>query len=153
MAYPILEREKVVNGLGYRQPYPATEWFRKRGLILHDGMDIAAKKECRNEKITVTAPVEGQVIWADWQDRDRHDVGFGLYIILLFLEKATYTVELFYLAHLQELFVSAGMRVKKSTRLALMGSSGYSTAKHTHVGRKVLMPYGKLVTANPKAVF
>ena len=150
--YPVEEKEKTVVTLGYKALYPVTKWFKDRGLTFHDGIDISFLKEYADQKFHIVAPVDGQVIWADWQDPNNHDKGFGLHIILLFIEKATYSVELYYLAHLDSITVNEGLRVKKGTRIAVMGNSGASTARHLHIGRKVLKNYGRLVTANPKVV-
>lgn len=150
--FHIQERDKVVETLGWRKPYPINRWFTSRGLILHDGRDHAPKKEFINDDIHILAPVEGEIIYGDFQNPQNKKEGFGLHIVLLFMEKATYTIEIFYIGHLQEIYISKGLRVKKGTKIALMGNTGYSTKKHCHIGRKILLPYGRLKTVDPREI-
>ena len=85
-------------------------------LTAHHGVDIAAK-----EGTPVLAAAEGLVLFSDWTYR------YG-YLVLISHRSGYVT---FY-GHNQALFVRAGERVKQGEPIALVGSSGQSTAPHLH---------------------
>lgn len=82
----------------------------------HDGIDLAAKTGT-----TITAPIEGTVVFSGWQP------GYGKTVIL----RHDNGLETLY-AHNQTNLVEVGTKVPADTPLAQIGSTGYSTGPHVH---------------------
>ncbi|MBN1781420.1 M23 family metallopeptidase [bacterium] len=96
-----------------------TTHFQKRSWYYtraHQGIDIAAEKGS-----VIRAAGSGVVILANWTPDLGHTViidhGYGFYS---------------YYGHAMRLLVSQGMRVAKGESIALLGSSGISSAPHLH---------------------
>ncbi|RKY82688.1 hypothetical protein DRQ07_00555 [candidate division KSB1 bacterium] len=88
-------------------------WFTGRS---HLGIDIAAKKGT-----SIRAAGSGIVLIADWTP------DFGN-VVIISHGNGLFT----YYAHAMRLLVSQGMHVKKGEVIALLGSSGISSAPHLH---------------------
>ncbi len=85
-------------------------------LTAHHGVDIAAK-----EGTPVLAAGDGLVLFSDWTYR---------YGNLVLISHRSGFVSFY--GHNEVLFVRAGERVKQGEPIALVGSSGQSTAPHLH---------------------
>jgi murein DD-endopeptidase MepM/ murein hydrolase activator NlpD len=85
-------------------------------LTAHHGVDIAAK-----EGTPVLAAGDGLVLFADWTYR---------YGNLVLISHRSGFVSFY--GHNETMFVRAGERVKQGEPVALVGSSGQSTAPHLH---------------------
>ena len=120
--YPIKQKNKVTITLGFNKLYPLTAWYRKRGLIIHRGVDIGPYNP--SDKIEVIAPVAGRVFYAGIVP------GYGYTCIIEYNDPKT--LEFHLLAHLAEVYVKGGESVAKGDIIALMGNSGNSSGKHTH---------------------
>jgi len=88
-------------------------WFSARS---HLGIDIAAKKGT-----VIRAAGSGIVLIADWTP------DFGN-VVIISHGNGLFT----YYAHAMRLIVGQGMRVKRGDMIALLGSSGISSAPHLH---------------------
>ncbi|MFO7891468.1 MAG: M23 family metallopeptidase [bacterium] len=96
-----------------------TTHFQKGGWFTgheHLGIDIAAEKGS-----VIRASGSGVVILANWTH------GFGN-VVIINHGNGLYT----YYAHAMQLLVSQGQRVKRGHPIALLGSSGISSAPHLH---------------------
>ena len=83
---------------------------------MHEGLDIANRPGT-----VVRAPADGQVQYADSK------AGYGLTLIL----NHGYGIETWY-GHLKKFIVSKGDKVRRGTKIALLGNSGRSTGPHVH---------------------
>jgi murein DD-endopeptidase MepM/ murein hydrolase activator NlpD len=101
-----------VRGYITRNFYPAAS----HNMPAHHGVDIAAK-----EGSPVLAAADGLVLFADWTYR------FGN--LVLISHRSGY-ISIY--GHNQVIFVHAGDRVQQGEPIALLGSSGQSTAPHLH---------------------
>jgi len=96
-----------------------TTHFQKGGWFVgheHLGIDIAAEKGS-----VIRASGSGIVILANWT----HGLGN---IVILYHGNGLYS----YYAHAMQLLVNQGQRVKRGHSIALLGSSGISSAPHLH---------------------
>jgi murein DD-endopeptidase MepM/ murein hydrolase activator NlpD len=96
-----------------------TTHFQKGGWFLgksHQGIDIAAPKGT-----PILAAGSGQVLMADWTP----DYGN---VVLIYHGNGVFT----YYGHAMRLLVEQGFRVQKGQPIALLGSSGISSAPHLH---------------------
>jgi murein DD-endopeptidase MepM/ murein hydrolase activator NlpD len=100
----------VTSDFGTRlDPYTAER-------VMHHGMDIAS----RTGEPVVT-PSDGTVVFAGTEN------GYGKVLVV----DHGYGVKTRY-AHLAEIFVKAGERVKRGARIAAVGNTGRSTGPHLH---------------------
>ena len=83
---------------------------------MHEGLDIANRLGT-----TIRAPADGEVTFASSK------TGYGLTLIL----NHGYGIETLY-GHLKKFVVLKGEKVKRGTRIALLGNSGRSTGPHVH---------------------
>jgi murein DD-endopeptidase MepM/ murein hydrolase activator NlpD len=83
---------------------------------MHEGLDIANRLET-----PIRAPADGEVIFANSK------AGYGLTLIL----NHGYGIETWY-GHLRKFTVSKGEKVRRGTKIALLGNSGRSTGPHVH---------------------
>lgn len=84
--------------------------------LVHQGLDIAARAGT-----PVLAAADGLVVFADWTYR------YGNLVVLA--HRSGY---LSFYGHNQILFVKSGERVRQAQPVALVGTSGLSTAPHLH---------------------
>ncbi|MCK5220379.1 MAG: M23 family metallopeptidase, partial [Candidatus Aminicenantes bacterium] len=89
---------------------------QKGKIIKHKGVDIAAKRGSK-----VIAPATGKVIEAKI---------FKYYGKMVILDHGNGYISKY--AHLDELKVKKGKKVKKGSLIGLVGSTGTSTAPHLH---------------------
>lgn len=89
---------------------------QKGKIIKHKGVDIAAKRGSK-----VIAPAAGKVIEAKF---------FKYYGKMVILDHGNGYISKY--AHLDELKVKKGKKVKKGSLIGLVGSTGTSTAPHLH---------------------
>lgn len=87
----------------------------------HDGIDIAA-----DYGDGIPALMDGQVVYAAWLD------GYGN-TVKLYHGQDVYTLY----AHCQSILVNVGDVVKQGQIIALVGSTGYSTGPHLHLGLQI----------------
>jgi murein DD-endopeptidase MepM/ murein hydrolase activator NlpD len=100
----------VTSDFGVRlDPYTAER-------IMHRGLDIATASGS-----AVLAPSDGTVVFAGTEG------GYGKVVVI----DHGYGVKTRY-GHLSELFVKAGERIKRGTRIAAVGNTGRSTGPHLH---------------------
>lgn len=85
-------------------------------IKMHEGLDIANRPGT-----PIRAPADGEVIYADSK------AGYGLTLIL----NHGYGIETWY-GHLKKFTVARGEKVKRGTKIALLGNSGRSTGPHVH---------------------
>lgn len=83
---------------------------------MHEGLDIANRLGT-----VIRAPADGEVAFA------ASKVGYGLTLIL----NHGYGIETWY-GHLRRFTVTKGDKVKRGTKIALLGNSGRSTGPHVH---------------------
>lgn len=94
------------------------EYYSRYGLKSHGAWDFGP-----NGNETIFAPFSGEI-----KVKDDGEVGYGLHIKIRDGQKECV------LGHLREVFVVDGQSVKLGDKLALMGNTGDSTAKHLHFG-------------------
>ncbi len=85
-------------------------------IKMHEGLDIANRPGT-----FVHAPAAGEIVFADSKP------GYGLTIII----NHGYGIETWY-GHLKKFIVTRGQKVKRGTKIALLGNSGRSTGPHVH---------------------
>ena len=83
---------------------------------MHEGLDIANRLGT-----VIRAPADGEVTSA------ASKAGYGLTLIL----NHGYGIETWY-GHLRKFTVTKGDKVKRGTKIALLGNSGRSTGPHVH---------------------
>lgn len=100
----------VTSDFGSRlDPYTAER-------VMHKGLDIAAPYGS-----PVQAPADGTVVFASMEG------GYGKVLVI----DHGYGIKTRY-GHLSELFVKAGVKVKRGDRIAACGNTGRSTGPHVH---------------------
>jgi murein DD-endopeptidase MepM/ murein hydrolase activator NlpD len=123
--YEILyDKKAFLAALPTRQPASGyfTSGFGVRNspygdrVKMHEGLDIANRLGT-----VIRAPADGQVVFADSK------AGYGLTLIL----SHGYGIETWY-GHLRKFSVSRGEKVKRGSKIALLGNSGRSTGPHVH---------------------
>ncbi|MBO7716286.1 MAG: M23 family metallopeptidase [Methanobrevibacter sp.] len=89
----------------------------------HDGLDLVGidSKE-------IHSTVNGIVQHADWENKDNHGQGFGLFVCIYDRETKLY----YYYGHLSEIKVKVGDNVHITDVIGTEGSTGYSTGSHCH---------------------
>lgn len=89
----------------------------------HDGLDLVGidSKE-------IHATVNGTIVYADWENPNNHNQGFGLYVVI----KEDNSDLHFYYGHLSEIRVRVGDYVRITDIIGIEGSTGYSTGSHCH---------------------
>lgn len=112
-------RPRLTQGFGTN-----IETYQQFGLSGHDGNDFGS-----NGDDNIFAPMQGYV-----KVKDSVDKGYGLHIKL-----RDGTKELV-LGHFSQVFVQSGDYVHFGDKIAVMGNSGFSSAKHLHVGLRFLLP-------------
>lgn len=100
----------------------------------HKGIDIGASINS-----VVIAPANGKVIFADWEDKNNHNKGYGQYIKI---DHGNGLISLY--GHLNQMLVSVGQYVSAQSQIGLVGSTGNSTGPHLHFGI-----YNNGVAVNP----
>ena len=83
---------------------------------MHEGLDIANRVGT-----VIRAPADGEVTFSEPK------AGYGLTLIL----NHGYGIETWY-GHLKHFLVTRGSKVKRGTKIALLGNSGRSTGPHVH---------------------
>lgn len=123
--YEILfDKKSFLAALPTRQPAPGyfTSGFGVRTspygdrVKMHEGLDIANRPGT-----LVRAPADGEVVFSSSK------AGYGMTLIL----DHGYGIETWY-GHLKNFVVKKGDRVKRGTKIALLGNSGRSTGPHVH---------------------
>ena len=109
LRYPLPFLARISSGFGWRMhPISGTQRF-------HAGIDLAVPRGS-----TVLAADSGKVELADWQG------GYGKTILLSHPRHKTRY------AHLSEILVHPGQRVRQGSVIGLVGSTGDSTGPHLH---------------------
>jgi murein DD-endopeptidase MepM/ murein hydrolase activator NlpD len=102
----------------YKGRFKVTQIFKE---AKHKGLDLVGLDDK-----TIYSTVNGTVEAARW---DTHPTGgMGLYIRI----REDGTNRRFYFAHLSEVFVKQGQRVKVGDKIGVEGSTGNSTGSHLH---------------------
>lgn len=125
---------KIVGGFAQTKPRLTQdfngrpEFYAQFGLKSHGGADFGP-----NGNETIYAPFQGQA-----KVINSGKNGYGLHIKIRDGEKEVV------LGHLSEVFILDGATVHLGERLAHMGNTGTSTAKHLHVGLRFTENTGPL---------
>ena len=123
--YEILyDKKSFLAALPTRQPAPGyfTSGFGVRTspygdrIKMHEGLDIANRLDT-----PIRAPADGEVVFANSK------AGYGLTLIL----NHGYGIETWY-GHLRRFSVAKGEKVRRGTKIAMLGNSGRSTGPHVH---------------------
>jgi len=129
-------------GFPFGAIYTLPQWFKKGAV--HKGVDIKPLYKMPANPL-INSSVSGQVIYSGLHKPTDSEYGFGLYVIVLFLDKSASLIEdriqMHYFAHLLNVTVDAGDMVTKGSTLGVMGDSGWATGVHLHYAVKV--PIGK----------
>jgi len=119
---------KFLGGFGVVRPRitqrfgDRPEVYKQFGHKGHNGVDFGP-----NGNESIYAPFTGKATILN-----QGDAGYGLHIKITDNEKECV------LAHLSEVFIKSGQKVYMGERIAKMGNTGFSTAKHLHFGLKQL---------------
>lgn len=89
----------------------------------HDGLDLVGI-----DSKAIHSTVRGRVLFAGWENPNRHTQGFGLYVKI----QRTGTDEVYYFGHLSAVCVKAGDEVQVTDVIGTEGSTGRSTGSHCH---------------------
>lgn len=100
------------------------ETYDQFGLDGHDGIDFGT-----NGDDSIFAPFSGYV-----KLKNSGDKGYGLHIKIRDSKKECV------LGHLARVFITDGQFVHLGDKIAVMGDSGFSSAKHLHFGLRYLVP-------------
>ena len=125
---------KFLGGFGQKRPRVTQKFgenpqiYTKYGHKGHNGCDFGPDG---NE--TLYGPFGGQV-----KVGDQGDAGYGKYVKIRDGDKELT------IGHLREIFVLDGQKVHMGEKLGLMGNTGFSTAKHTHITLKFTENAGSL---------
>ncbi len=112
--YPVEGRRRITSSFGYRiHPTIGTQQF-------HEGLDISAPRGT-----PVFAPADGKVVKVVHNYRPNHS--FGKYILV----DHGNDIQTRY-AHLNNINVSTGDKIKRFDIIGRVGSTGRSTAPHLH---------------------
>lgn len=123
--YEVLyDKKSFLAALPTRQPasgYFTSGFGVRRSPIgdrvkMHEGLDIANRIGT-----VVRAPADGEVTFANSK------IGYGHTVVL----DHGYGIQTWF-GHLKKSLVTRGMRVKRGTKIALLGNSGRSTGPHVH---------------------
>ena len=106
--------------------------YRGYGLIGHNGIDIAVPGGARaSADLNLHSPIPGEA----WAYDDPQGYGLTVEVWYPHIKDGLYKV---ILAHMAGQWVKTGDMVYAGTILGVMGSTGNSTGRHTHLGYKVL---------------
>ncbi len=123
--YEILyDKKSFLAALPTRQPAPGyfTSGFGVRTspygdrIKMHEGLDIANRLDT-----PIRAPADGEVVFA------ASKAGYGLTLVL----NHGYGIETWY-GHLRRFAVAKGEKVRRGTKIAMLGNTGRSTGPHVH---------------------
>jgi len=114
-------RPRLTQAFGERPWY-----YSKYGMDGHNGLDFGP-----NGDENIFAPMSGYVKLGN-----SGSVGYGLHIKIRDSKKEVV------LAHLSKVFVNDGAYVHVGDKIAVMGNTGDSSAKHLHLTLKYLIPTG-----------
>ncbi len=92
-------------------------------LTKHDGLDLVGL----NSK-EIHSTVNGVIHFAGWENSNDKTQGFGQFVCI----KEDKTGYFYYFAHLSEIKVRSGDRVKITDVIGVEGSTGKSTGSHCH---------------------
>jgi murein DD-endopeptidase MepM/ murein hydrolase activator NlpD len=120
----LFDKRAFLAALPTRQPAPGyfTSGFGIRTspygdrIKMHEGLDIANRLGT-----VIRAPADGSVTFSDSK------AGYGLTLIV----NHGYGIETWY-GHLKSFLTKRGEKVKRGTKIALLGNSGRSTGPHVH---------------------
>lgn len=123
--YEVLyDKKAFLSALPTRQPASGyfTSGFGVRmspygdRVKMHEGLDIANRIGT-----IIRAPADGEVTFTDSKS------GYGMTLII----NHGYGIETWY-GHLRKFLVARGEKIKRGTKIALLGNSGRSTGPHVH---------------------
>lgn len=120
------------------KPYIISSVYGWRWGTLHEGIDITGT----GYGSPIYAANNG-VVYKVYYDK------IGGYQIVIAHSNNIYTIY----AHLSKQLVTAGQTVTRGQKIALMGSTGYSTGTHLHFGVYVGIPYGGGYSFNPMTLY
>ncbi len=130
---------KQAGGFDEQGP-PSKSWLYYDG---HDGLDYGLYYE------DVLASADGVVSYADWNHPDCHSCGFGQEVRIDHGNGITTRY-----AHLSQILVQKGQRVRRGQVIGISGNTGSSTGEHLHWGVYLTQgfvpidPYGWWGTSN-----
>lgn len=101
----------------------------------HDGLDLVGL-----ESPEVHSTIDGEVVFADWENPDNHKQGFGQYVVIKSADGLLY-----HYAHLSEFRCKVGDKVRCTDVIGIMGTTGYSTGPHLHYAIRKTMSAGSYV--------
>ncbi len=89
----------------------------------HDGLDLVGL-----DSKDIHSTVNGKVLYAGWENINNSRQGFGKYVKI----QKDNSDMVFYYAHLSDIYVKKGDRVRITQVIGKEGSTGYSTGSHCH---------------------
>jgi len=119
-------------------PYIISSPYGWRWGTLHEGVDITGT----GYGSPIYAANNG-IVYKVYYDST------GGYQIVIAHAEGYYTIY----AHLSKQLVSVGQIVTRGQKIALMGSTGYSTGTHLHFGTYIGVPYGGGYSFNPMTLY
>ena len=114
----------ILPAAAYAESWPITSGWGQRwhpvfgGLRFHDGVDFGL-----DSGVAVPAAAAGTVEYAGWYG------GYGLYVEI---DHGNGTTSFY--GHLSGITVTTGQKISKGQLLGYVGSTGYSTGPHLHLG-------------------
>jgi murein DD-endopeptidase MepM/ murein hydrolase activator NlpD len=119
---------------------PAT--YKKFGLKAHAGIDLTGPRP--SELVPVYAPLDGTIYEVGNQGDDE---GYGKYIRLRTAPNVKGIRREIVLGHFSRIDVEPGDEVSLGDPVGMMGSTGFSTAPHVHIGLRKIAADGSVMDA------
>ncbi|MDE5889334.1 MAG: M23 family metallopeptidase, partial [Bacilli bacterium] len=115
---------KPVNGQKITSPFGQRKQPIAGASTYHEGIDIGTVMNA-----VVTAPAQGKVIFAGWENPNNHKQGYGQYIKI---DHGNGLISLY--GHLNKILVSVGRNLNANEQIGWAGNTGNSSGPHLHFG-------------------
>lgn len=104
--------------------------YKRFGLIGHNGIDFTG--ESKGKKVWVYSPFDGLVV------KTGTDSGYGKYVRIYTPADASGKRRDVVLGHLSSITVKQGQWIPMGDQVGIMGSTGFSTGVHLHLGLRYM---------------